>query len=164
MPNVYKRLLFDPFMAGLKNLKNLKSKEVKEIRNIVKAQWDAELPEGIFFLNTKENKLFFTNHEITKINFNSFNINTIGLYLGELQESQFRPSIEGAQLIGKDAKKNVVDLNDDETIQYLRGVDLEKDIENTGYIILRHGKDILGCGRKKEGKILNFYPKVRRLP
>ena len=105
-----------------------------------------------------------TNPEIAQIHFQNFNINTIGLYLGELQEKDFRPSIEGAQLIGKTATQHVLEIAEEEALSYLQGKDLEKETDLEGYIILRTKRDIIGTSIKKENKLLNFYPKTRRLP
>ncbi|MBS3176399.1 hypothetical protein J4457_04130 [Candidatus Woesearchaeota archaeon] len=152
-------------MSGLRNLKVLKSKEVKEIKQLIEKQFGAVV-EGnlVFFLNTKENKIFISNQDIGLINFNDFNVNSIGLYLGELYNNEFRPSVEGAQLIAKTATKNILEVSREEALQYLQGKDIEKQTELQGFIILKCGSDIIGSTRKKEGKLLNFFPKQRRLP
>lgn len=152
-------------MPGLKNLKPLKAKEAKNIRKLIKDQWDAELDEDIvFFMNTKEQKIFISNREIATVDFDKFNINTIGLYMGELYKEELRPSIEGSQLIAKTAKKNILEINEDQAKEYMKGNDIEKETGLEGYIILKSKKDILGATRKKEKKLMNFFPKIRRLP
>src|SRR3989338_1712016 len=133
-------------MPGLRNLQVLKSKEIKEIRKFLKEQWDAELDKNlVFFLNTKENDVYITNQKIGEVNFNKFNINTIGLYLGELFDKEFRPSMDGAQLIAKTATKNMVEISSEEAKAYLQGKDLEKETGLKGYLLLKSGKDILGA-------------------
>ena len=103
------------FMSGLRNLKVLKSKEVKEIKQLIEKQFGAVV-EGnlVFFLNTKENKIFISNQDIGLINFNDFNVNSIGLYLGELYNNEFRPSVEGAQLIAKTQNGDIAMTTSDE--------------------------------------------------
>ena len=83
------------------------------------------------------------------------------MYLGELRNGELRLSIEGSQIIGKGSDKNIADIED--TRAWLRGEDLELVGDYSGFVIIRHNKDFLGCGRYKEGKILNFVPKARRL-
>ena len=45
----------------------------------------------------------------------------------------------------------------------MSGMDIEKETSAGGFALLRHGSDFLGSGRIKEGKILNFVPKARRM-
>lgn len=85
------------------------------------------------------------------------------MYIGEFKKGELRLSIEGSQLIGPHAKKNVVELDRNELRQWLRGEDLIKEVKEEGYVIMKSNNDFVGCGRVKEGKILNFVPKARRL-
>ncbi|MBI4140217.1 hypothetical protein HY485_00100, partial [Candidatus Woesearchaeota archaeon] len=100
---------------------------------------------------------------VDQIDFSKLRINSIGLYFAEFRNNELRLSIEGSQIIGPKATKNVVELNNDELKQWLRGEDLEKECDENGFVIIKHGNDYLGCGKIKEGKVLNFVPKARRL-
>ena len=90
----------------------------------------------------------------------------MGLYLGEVKPNQIRLSKEGAQLIvrlGGNKVTNIVEINEEEVKEYFQGNDLIKDLgEKNRLIILKHKKEILGCASYKEGKILNFLPKIHR--
>ena len=94
----------------------------------------------------------------------SIRIDSIGLYIGEYKKGKFRVSLEGSNIIGKKAKKNIVELNLKERNQWMKGEDLLKDLgEQARFIILKHNSDFLGCGRYKEGRVFNAVPKTRRL-
>ncbi|MCS7143650.1 MAG: hypothetical protein NZ879_01365 [Archaeoglobaceae archaeon] len=84
-----------------------------------------------------------------------------GIYFGKIEKDGLRLSIEGSFIVGKVAKKGVLDLNDEQAISWLLGKDLE--IPFKGYCILKWGEYFLGCGKGNGKKILNFVPKERRL-
>ncbi len=152
-------------MMKIKNFEVLNSKSVKEIMKLLQKQWGYEERLGCGFLQ-KENDIFLITKDVDKIELNSLNVNSLGLYFAELRHEQLRLSIEGSQIIGKQAKKNVVDTDDSKLRQWLAGEDLELTeiiCENNSYAIVRHGSDFFGCGRIKDGKLLNFVPKARRL-
>lgn len=84
-----------------------------------------------------------------------------GLYFGRLCKDGIRLSIEGSFLIGKMAKRGIIDLSREEAERWLLGENLER--EEKGYVILRWRSYYLGCG-KGDGKLIkNFVPKDRRL-
>jgi NOL1/NOP2/fmu family ribosome biogenesis protein len=148
-------------------LKFLNNKEVKAIASIVKNQWGAQLPQDYFFILRKDGDLFLVNRSIEKLDLSPLRINSLGLYIGELRNNELRLSIEGSQLIGPTAAKNVIKINKTQLSQWLRGEDFDiGDMENIGsscYVILKHQKDFVGCGKISNGNVLNFVPKTRRI-
>lgn len=148
----------------MQNLTPMKSKEVKELLKQFKEQWGFEGKLDYQFLLSSRDKVWIVNRDITKIDLDKLRISTIGLYIAELTDKGgVRLSIEGSQLIGPKAKKNVVEINDKEARFWLKGEDLIWDEPFDGFGLLKHGKDYLGTGKFKEGKILNFVPKTRRI-
>ena len=145
------------------NLKFLNRKETKPIIKMIKEQWGAEAELECFFLKNTKDKVFIINRKISEVGIERLRINSLGLYLGEIAKDGFRLSIEGSQIIGPSAKKNIADINNDELRKWLKGEDLEKETAAEGYAILRHEGDFVGCGKVKENKILNFVPKARRV-
>ncbi|MEM2144021.1 MAG: hypothetical protein QW279_01565 [Candidatus Jordarchaeaceae archaeon] len=86
-----------------------------------------------------------------------------GVYFGKLdKEGKIRLSIEGAQLIGKKAKKNIIEINYDEAEKWMKGENLKIESETQGYVILKWKNYYLGCGELKKGTIKNYVPKDRR--
>lgn len=161
----------------------LKKKTVKEILNIVEKQWGLKKGCGdkldfIFLMNSK-NKLFIINKEIVNVDFDMLRIDSMGLYLGEVKDltsknGELRLSIEGSQIIGPLATKNVVEISDGLKKLWIRGFDIEvKNINddetksteqiNNVYVLLKNENDFLGCGKFSNGKIYNLIPKSRRV-
>ncbi len=84
-----------------------------------------------------------------------------GLYFGTIEKEGIRLSIEGSFIVGRLAKKNVIEVDDETAKKWMSGEDLELPVK--GYIILKWRKFFLGCG-KGNGKIVkNYVPKERRI-
>ncbi len=84
-----------------------------------------------------------------------------GIYFGTLEKNGIRLSIEGSFIVGKLAKKNVIELDDENAKRWMGGQDLELPVK--GYVILKWKNFFLGCG-KGNGKIVkNYVPKERRI-
>ncbi|MHA1208383.1 MAG: methyltransferase RsmF C-terminal domain-like protein [Candidatus Freyarchaeota archaeon] len=86
-----------------------------------------------------------------------------GVYFGRLEKDGLRLTIEGAQLIGETAKKNVIELDYDEAVKWMRGEDFQLESEYQGYVVLKWKNYFLGCGKLKNGVVKNFVPKDRRI-
>ena len=143
------------------NFKVLPSKKIREIKRLVKDTWDYKGKlDYVFF--TKERKIYIINKDIAKIDFEKLRINSIGLYFGELNErNQLRLSIEGSQIIGPKSAKNILELNNEQAKLWIKGADIESDCNIDNFVIIKNKNDFLGCGKPKNGKILNFVPKAR---
>ncbi len=84
-----------------------------------------------------------------------------GIYFGKLEKDGLRLSIEGSYLVGRKAKKGVVEISEEQAIRWMKGEDIEGDVK--GYVILKWKNFFLGCG-KGNGKIIrNYVPKDRRI-
>ncbi len=151
-------------LKGLNKWKVLNSKEVRAIAEMVEMQWGCGLNLGCGFLEGSDGDIFLISRDIERLDLERLRIDSLGLYFGQLRNNELRLSIEGSQLVGKAAAKNVVELNDDEFKLWLRGEDIEKTLIGcSGYVIIKRAGDFVGCGRCKDGKILNFVPKARRV-
>lgn len=127
----------------------------EKVRSAVRRQFGADLPNAKYLMNS-EGKVFMFTGELPHLNYDK-----AGLYVGTMEQDGFRPSIEGAQLIrGRD----MIELNLKETLVWMCGISLRKSVGAERYVILRHGRDILGSGKAKQDRILNYLPKNRRLP
>ncbi len=145
----------------MKLIKFLSSKELKPIFEFVKSHFGCSfVPEDAWVKN--DDRLYVVSRDVEKIDLSLLRINSLGLYVGEWRHEELRLSIEGSQLFGPHAKKNVIDLSAHELLAWLRGEDMQKSGED-GFVIVRYGTDYVGCGKIKEGKLLNFVPKIRRL-
>ncbi|MDK2795047.1 MAG: hypothetical protein PWQ22_917 [Archaeoglobaceae archaeon] len=84
-----------------------------------------------------------------------------GLYFGKIEKDGLRLSIEGSFIVGKIAKKGVLEIDEEKAIKWLCGEDIEGNYE--GYCILKWGEYFLGCGKGNGKRIRNYVPKDRRL-
>ena len=87
-----------------------------------------------------------------------------GLLFGRYFEKQkrFKPTTNILQIFGIYANRNVVEISKEEKRRYIKGFDLEKELEiDEGYVILKFREDILGCGLYRGKRIKNQIPKAR---
>lgn len=147
-----------------KNYSILTSRELKRIFKLIEEQYGNVPPsfKQYAFISGKE-KIYLVNRDIDAVDLSALRINNLGLYIAEVKNDQIRLSIEGAQLIGPVATKNICDITPEQLRAWLRGEDLFVDKEFSGFVILQCGTDFVGSGKYMDGKILNFVPKARRL-
>ena len=83
------------------------------------------------------------------------------------RNNKIKLSIEGANIVGKKATKNVALINEKEAIKFIEGNDIynfkEVNCELNNFIILKNGEDIIGVGILRNGYIENLIPKARRM-
>lgn len=147
----------------MRKLKILNTKQIKSIKKAIKKQWNADVELDYAFLMNEKGKIFIVNRKIGSMDFSKLNINNLGLYFGELKVTDLRLSIEGSQMIGPFARKNIISIDNKQAEEWMQGDDIDvknKDVQ--GFIIIKHSKDFLGSGKHKKGRILNYVPKERR--
>jgi len=145
-------------------LKILNSKEIKEIMKLIENQWNAKLKLNHAFLKNNKNRIFIVNKEISKIDLSKLRINSIGMYFCEIDKLGIRLSIEGSQIVGPLASKNVAEISEEQEKQWLKGEDLEFKGNYSGFLIIKHNNDFLGSGKYTlDGRILNYVSKSRRI-
>ena len=87
-----------------------------------------------------------------------------GVYFGRIESDGIRLTIEGAFLVGPKATKNVVELDDEKARRYLAGESVEiEEKELYGWVLLKWRSYYLGSAKAKNGRLLNYVPKERRL-
>lgn len=147
----------------MQKLKILNTREVKEIKEFLKEEFGfLGGLEHAFLLNDK-GRLFIVNKDISRVELEKLRVDRYGLYFGEWKKGELRLSMEGGWMIGRKGKKNLVELSAEEVKRYFLGEELEKELGLKGrYVLLKYKKDVLGCARYKEGRILNFLPKIHR--
>ena len=93
---------------------------------------------------------------------NEIRIENIGLYFAKWETEGIRLTLDGVQLLKNQITKNILELNDKQADEWLKGNDLEIK-EETGWKILKHKNEFIGCGKSTGEKISNFMPKERRI-
>jgi|TARA_B100001971_G_C18174005_1_gene528859 NOL1/NOP2/fmu family ribosome biogenesis protein len=145
-------------------LKILNNKEKKKIVDVIKEQYNIDkLDLDYVFLKNNDNKVFILSKDFSKIDIEKLRVNSFGLYFAKIHPNGIRLSIEGSQLIGKLAKKNVLDVNEKEINLWVRGNDISTTKKLDGFVIIKSKNDYFGSGYFKQGNIQNMISKDRRI-
>lgn len=149
----------------MQNLRILNTREVKQVIKQLEDQWGFFQKLDYAFLMSPKEKIYLVSHDLKMIpDTRGLRVESLGMYFGEYKGGNIRLSIEGSQLVGPKATDNVVELTRDEMLDWFKGIDIDIDLgEESKFVILKNETDFIGSGRYKEGKILNFVPKARRL-
>ena len=164
----------------MENAQILNKKETRRILDQVTQQWacDTAPLEAMVFLKTKQDKYYVARKELFSFPLDQVRVSKLGMYFAEQHKNALRVSIEGAQLLGPSASRNVMVLDEEQLQQWLRGESLtlepslarEQQIDTSqvpapGFVLIRHGDDFFGCGSysKRTGQLTNYYPKIRRV-
>ena len=143
-------------------MKLLDKKEIKKIIEELKDYYGVkELSLDYAFIKNNDNKIHIISNDFKKLNTKDLRINGLGLYFLDVSKG-LRLSIEGSQIIGKKATKNIHELNNEELKDWLRGYDLDCD-DIYGYKLIKNKNDFYGIGFASNNKIKNFIPKSRRI-
>ncbi|MAG78419.1 hypothetical protein CL616_03580 [archaeon] len=143
----------------MQKLKALNSRELKELyKELERFGFNGKL-DCIVLLSSKD-KLYLLSRDYEKLDVSSLRINNKGMYFGKKEKDGLRLSIEGSQIIN--ATKNVVELDKEGMEKWVSGSDVDFN-HDTGYVIVKYGKDVLGCGRIVDNKLRNMVPKERRI-
>jgi NOL1/NOP2/fmu family ribosome biogenesis protein len=138
------------------------------IEKIIEENYNSKIEENIDFEIRKE-KVYFFKKEIKE--FYSFlknkklKLNPIGIYFGKIKKNnKIQLSIEGSQYVGKNAKKNVIEINDyKELYEFLLGKKIElKNVEKHNFPIVKFKDLVICCAASKENEIESLFPKVAR--
>src|SRR3989338_4856844 len=100
----------------------LSGKEARQFIALVKEQYGSvpNFFDDVVFARRKD-RIVILNRDIEGIIGASLRINSMGLYIAEAKDSQLRLSIEGAQLIGPVASRNIYEIDDGKMRQWFKG-------------------------------------------
>ncbi len=150
----------------------LNKKRLKKINEKLKEYYNStfSLEENFFILRGKD--LYIISRDLLLLeDFESLKDVSSGLYVGELYEDNFlRLSVEGTQILGEKASKNVLELDDCDWKQWMMKMNIKsekfKSYKKAFYIIKHKNKstnkyDYFGVGLIKEDTLYNYIPKNR---
>ena len=140
------------------------TREVKVFLKLIVDQFGGypEWFDHAVFVRRKE-RVCLLSRDIDNISVKNIRINSLGLYIAEVKNDTLRLSIEGAQLIGPFAKKNICEVNQEQMREWFKGNDVVISDKFDGFVIMKCGSDFIGSGRFKDDHIINFVPKARRI-
>jgi NOL1/NOP2/fmu family ribosome biogenesis protein len=101
---------------------------------------------------------------------NTLRVEVLGLYLFHDYEDGIRLSFDAINAFSKQITKNIIDLNDKQASEILKGKDLLFSVEEKeqfknepkGFKILRYKGEFIGSGKISNERLISFMPKERR--
>ena len=142
----------------------LNSKERKLIRKQLTEQFGIEtIPNNVYFCIQKKDNVYITNKELFDVDHFLLRVSSFGTVFGTYTDEGFQLSIEGSQLVGSQATKNLLEVDPQQKETWLTGEDIEVDTSSfeNQQILLHHRTDFFGSAKGKKGKIKNNLPKSR---
>jgi NOL1/NOP2/fmu family ribosome biogenesis protein len=133
------------------------------LKNIQEQFGIKELNLDCIFVKNRENKIYLVSNGLKKLDMTKLRINSLGSYFCKMDNSGIRMTVEGAQLIGKYATKNVLDLDKEQIKEWIKGNQVDVKSDMNGFVLIRNRRDFFGCGLIKNNILLNYFPKTRRL-
>ncbi len=82
-----------------------------------------------------------------------------GLLLGEIKKNSFKPAQSLAMSLNKDEFRNIINLNYNDAIRYLKGETLYTNIENNDYYLICYNYLPLGFSKTNNKQIKNLIDK-----
>jgi len=150
------------------NTSILNSREKKKIYQMIKEQWGCDFKTDSVMLRSSKDKIYLVNRDIERVDLELLRVDYMGNYFGTVNDKEIRLSIEGCQIIGPLAQKNVIEVNYDVMRKWLKGEELsyeevETKPEDKSYILIKYNDNYIGCGKAKENIIKSGIPKNRRI-
>ena len=148
------------------NIKFIEKSEKREIISKLEEQYGiSELPYLLIMIGKEKIRAYsgsLSKVEIMQLG-KSVNIELIGIYLMKIEKDGIRLSHDATSLLKDRITKNILDINDEQAKEWLKGDDIFTDNKNFGYFVLRNKGNLIGCGKLSQGRIVNFVPKERRI-
>lgn len=149
------------------NINIINSKELKIMLSKISSQFgviDTKFFSKYLFLKNNKKKIFMTTKSEKDSKLRIKRAEKAGVYFGTInKDDSIRLSLEGSQIVGKFATKNILQLEHAQAENWLKGFDFDIPKLDDGYYLLKYKDDFLGCGLIKTNKLHNFLPKTRRL-
>ena len=146
-------------------MKLLTSKDKKEIVEQLNKQYGIkEIPYILIRFGEEKIRIFsgnLTKEEIFVFE-KEFRIENAGLYIAKEESDGIRLTFDALSIFKNKITKNILELDDKNTEEWLKGNDLLIKAEK-GFKVLRNNNEFIGCGKSTGEKITNFVPKERRI-
>lgn len=150
------------------NLSILNSKQRKRILAQLEEQYGfSGSLDYVFLLQETKQKIYLFTKDLAKLDLSDLRVDSMGLYFGAIFEGKIRLTIEGSQLVGPQAEKNIVSVGKEAMQRWMQGEKLllsgldEDGFMQGDFVLLRYGDDFLGCGKVSGDAIANYIPKTR---
>ena len=147
-------------------LKILNKNEKQEIVNKLNSRFGINEIPGILVKKGEERLFLFAGDfdikQIKKLE-GTIPIERVGIYFAKIIKGEIRLSIEGTILFKDQITKNIFQLTEQQSKQWMQGQELNIQSGKKGFLVMKYKDDLFGCGKASAEKIGNYVPKSRRL-
>lgn len=155
----------------MQRLNFLNSKAKREIVDSLKKSYgfEGEIPGHLMISGKDKIFLLGENNLVRQGLDQQLRVDRAGLKIGTQTLGGIRLNIEGSQIIGPHAKKNILEIIPQHFENLVKGQDLLledselKQANDNGLYILKSGSDFIGTGIVKDGKLWNQLSKNRKV-
>jgi NOL1/NOP2/fmu family ribosome biogenesis protein len=144
-------------------------KEIEDIEKIIEKNYGTKLDLSNYevYIN-KRGEIFLASKSISIVENLIEKSSYFGLYIGKLKRNQkIQLSVEGSQIVGKQANKNIAILDDENIFKFMEGLPAKwKELincEKNNFVLIKNNNDFFGSGILREDFIENYVPKGRRI-
>jgi len=147
--------------------KKMSESEKKELKRIVEKNYGTKIDFLHFncYIN-KRNEIYLVSKLVDErlVEIASYS----GLYFGKLKRNEkIQLSVEGSQMVGKKATKNIAIVDDENVSRFMEGLECKwielLNCELNNFVLIKNGNDFFGTGILREDKIESLVPKARRI-
>jgi NOL1/NOP2/fmu family ribosome biogenesis protein len=148
-------------------VKKMSENEKRELDKIVEKNYGAEIDLSSFdcYINNR-NEIYIVSKSVDErlISIASY----VGMYFGRLKRNEkIQLSVEGSQIVGRLANKNIAIVDDENISRYMEGLECKwnelVNCEVNNFVLIKNGNDFFGSGILREDKIESLAPKARRI-
>jgi NOL1/NOP2/fmu family ribosome biogenesis protein len=150
-------------------IKIFKEDDKENLERIIEKNYGVKIDLSNFFIfQTKDEKVWLASKSILSLDIRKLTVNSIGLNFGKIKRNEkIHLTIEGSQIVGKNATKNIVLLDDNEAKKFMQGFDVKPkekiDCEYHNFVIVKYNDFILGSSLLIGDYLKNMLPKSRRI-
>ena len=118
----------------------LRKREVDTIKDLLLENYGFVMPKSWMLYYLGKEKVWVLKEEFFNLPLEKFNVETMGFYLCHFEHDIFRLSIQGAQIVGETATKNILDISLKDAWELLRGFDIDKET----HIVVDNFEELMG--------------------
>lgn len=137
-------------------------KDRKQLKKALREQFGVKYLPDVEYLETNQDKVYVLSKDVRSVSWESLRIDRAGVYIGKWLADGFRPSMEGAALIGDQVQRNVVELNKQGLMNWLKGRDVQVEDGSNKFVLVRYRGDFLGGAKMKDNVVMNGLSKARK--
>ena len=148
----------------------LDKSEIESLQKIIDKNFKSAFDLNDFgVMLGSEEKIWLAARDVFTFDFSKLPVNSLGMNFGKIKKNdKMRLTIEGSQLVGSTAERNVAIISDVDAKKFLRGEDIDpmqkENCDEHNFVIVKtEGGTVLGSALLAEGRLKNFLPKSRRL-